>query len=495
MRYVTGMAIGVFVLTCAIAAYAAAPDSLWMRAYGDSLNQECRCITQTSDGGYVLTGYTGISIPGIPIQTDVYVVRLDSDGDTLWTNHYGGLGNDVGYAIRQTSDGGFIVAGYYTYVDDPINRDVYLVRLDSLGTVQWEKRYGYAGSDEAADVQVHVGDGGFLVAGYTQTPGPFDADVYLLRTDSNGDTLMTRQYDFTINDRALSICETVNAYVVCGYVQPGSQYDVLLLKTDSHLDSIWTKTYGGPNNEVSYSLKLTPDLGFIVAGRRELPDLGVNNAWALRTDASGDTLWTVTMLDSVYNSFLSVDVTSDSGYVFAGMHRSVPLADRDCYVVKLAESGAVEWKTDYGTSTEDVALSIEQVEGGDYILAGHTGLSGSGNTDALVVRTGGLSGVGARDPDIGDHGWVSALRVHPNPSAGSAAVTFNLAVEDFISVAAYDVSGRQVANLFTGELSAGRQALEWDGRDSGGLAVPPGVYFLRVTGGGGGSAGKLVLLR
>jgi hypothetical protein len=495
MRYVTSIVIGICVMMSGLAAYAAAPDSLWMRAYGDGLNQECRCITQTSDGGYVFTGYTGISIPGIPIQTDVYVVRLDSDGDTLWTNHYGGLGNDVGYAIRQTSDGGFIVAGYYTYVDDPNNRDVYLVKLDSLGTAQWEKRYGHEGNDEAADVQVHVGDGGFLVAGYTQTPGPFDADVYLLRTDSNGDTLMTRQYDFTINDRGLSICETVNAYVVCGYVQPGSQYDVLLLKTDSHLDSLWTKTYGGPSNEVSYSLKLTPDLGFIVAGRRELPDLSVSNGWALRTDSSGDTLWTVTMWDSVYSNFMSVDVTSDGGYVFAGMHHSAPLADRDFYVVKLAGDGAVEWETDYGTSTEDVALSIEQIEGGDYIVAGHTGLSGSGNTDAFVVRTGGTGGVGPSDPGVGECGWVSAVRVHPNPSAGSAVVTFNLAVEGFISVAAYDVSGRQVANLFRGELPAGRQAFEWNGKAPAGLTAPPGVYFLRVTAGGGSAAGKLVLAR
>jgi hypothetical protein len=494
MNVVTGVVVSVLILAFGLAVYADAPDSLWMRAYGDSLNQECRCIIQTFDGGYALTGYTAVSTVGMPSQTDVYVVRIDSDGDTLWTRRYGGLGNDVGYAIRQTSDGGFIVAGYYTYVDDPNNRDVYLVKLDSHGTKEWERLYGYSGYDEANDVQVLVGDGGFLVTGYTQTPGPFDADVYLLRTTSTGDTLFTNQYDFTINDRGQSICETTNGYVLCGYVQPGSQYDVLLLKTDSHLRSIWAKTYGGPNNETSYSIQVTPDLGFIVAGQRLVPDLGVTNAWALRTDSMGDTLWTVTMLDSIYNRFLSVDVTSDSGYVFAGQYQSVPVADRDFYVVKMSTGGAVEWETVYGTPTEDVALSVQQIDSGDYIIGGHTNLSGSGDFDAFVVRTGSLSGVAGGSADKAMSPGL-ALRAWPNPSTGSATIAFDLALGGKTEVKIYDVAGKLVAGLLQEDLSAGPQSFEWNGKDLTGADAPAGVYFFSVKSGDVTATGKVVLVR
>jgi hypothetical protein len=474
-------------------ARAAAPDSLWMRAYGDSNIQQCRDIIETLDGGYAFAGYTVLPGVGIPNHYDVYVVRLDSDGDTLWTNHYGGLGNDVGYALRQTSDGGFIVAGYSAYPDDPSNRDVYLVKLDSLGAQQWEKRYGGAGRDEAYDVQVLAGGSGFILTGYTATPGPFDSDVYLLLTNSSGDTLITRQFDYTINDAGYSVCQTTNGFLVCGHVQGSQSYDVLLLKTNSHLLSSWTKTYGGPGSDAGYCVKVTPDQGFIVAADRLVAEVGLTAAWALRTDSAGDTLWTLTVVDSAVTRFQAVDVTSDSGYVFAGMREIGLLPTRDFYVVKLASDGAMEWQTVYGTPyLEDAALSIEEIAGGDFIMGGYTGPSGSTHMDALVVKTGGLSGVRS---DLVAAVSSPVLRSYPNPSKGSAAIAFDSAVKGDCRVTIYDIAGRLVVDLFAGELAPGRHCFQWDGRDAGGLSLPAGVYFCKVALGDRQVAGKVVLAR
>jgi hypothetical protein len=202
----------------------------------------------------------------------------------------------------------------------------------------------------------------------------------------------------------------------------------------------------------------------------------------------------VTMLDSIYNRFLSVDVTSDSGYVFAGQYQSVPVADRDFYVVKMSTGGAVEWETVYGTPTEDVALSVQQIDSGDYIIGGHTNLSGSGDFDAFVVRTGSLSGVAGGSADKAMSPGL-ALRAWPNPSTGSATIAFDLALGGKTEVKIYDVAGKLVAGLLQEDLSAGPQSFEWNGKDLTGADAPAGVYFFSVKSGDVTATGKVVLVR
>ena len=150
-------------------------------------------------------------------------------------------------------------------------------------------------------------------------------------------------YNATINDNAFGVAETDGGFMVGGYVQGAALYDVMLLKTTSGLDSTWLKTYGGPGSDVAYCMKRTPDSGFVLAGYRTITETGKVNAWVLRANAAGDTLWTRTAAHDTSNWFQSVDVTSDGGYVFAGLWAGTSLATRDCYVVKLAGDGAVEW--------------------------------------------------------------------------------------------------------------------------------------------------------
>jgi hypothetical protein len=470
-----------------------------MRAYGDTLQQQCRCIIETSDHGYAFTGSTLIPLVGAPSHYDVWVVRLDPDGEVVWSNHYGGLADDCGYAIRQTADGGFIVAGYYTYPSAPTNRDVYLVKLDSLGAKQWEQKFGAMRYDEANDVQVLVGGNGYIVAGYTQKPsGTFNSNVYLVKTDLQGNIMESGIYNATINDVALGVVETKGGFVACGHVQGAASYDVLLLKTTADLDSTWLKTYGGSASDVGYDIERTSDFGFIVAGRRTVTETGIVNAWALRTNTSGDTLWTRTMTDDIHNWFQSVDITSDGGYVFAGLYTGGSLAAREIYAVRLSGDGAVEWETFYGTSTEDVGMSIAQIFSGDYIIGGYTGLSGSGAQDALVVKTGAMSGVTRRVPVGGRDGSevaAPAIAAYPNPSEGAAVVELELGVAGKADITVYDVTGKPVAHLFSGTLAPGRQVLQWNGRDLDGRDAPAGVYFCKLAVGAAEATTKVVLAR
>ena len=485
--------LGICVIAVSAAgARASAPDSLWMRTYGDASTQEIRCITETSDHGYIFAGSNYVEGAGGG-HVEAYVVKLDSDGDTLWTTSFRGAGEARAYAVRETFDGGYITAGYYGYLPLADDRNVCLVKLNSLGGIAWERTYGGIGYDEAHDVRVLHGDSGFVVTGYTRSFGVYGSDVYLIRTTSTGDTLFTRYYGSTINDKGYSICETTDGYVLCGISQTATEYNLYIVKTTSHLDTVWTKTYGGSEDDAGYSIRLTPaDFGFIIGGQTASFGAGADDGWAVKTDLNGDTLWTRTVGDSLYNRFFSVDTTSDGGYVFAGQYGHVPLEERDIYAAKLAPDGTLEWEARYGTANEDVALSIEQTTDGRYILGGYTKDWDSGDMDAFVVRLGSEDESGL-EPQPALSGIMIAAS--PNPFTGSVGIAFRLDVKSRAKLSIFDVAGRLVRSISSGTLYPGRHSFDWDGKDGSGSSVPPGVYFCRLSVGGREATTKMVLAR
>ncbi|MGD9139917.1 MAG: FlgD immunoglobulin-like domain containing protein [bacterium] len=482
------------ILSLAAACFAAGPDTLWTRAYSDTSGAQIRCIDQTSDSGFIFTGSIWIDDGYVPAHAEVYTVRLDANGDTLWTTNYTVSGDAVGYGVRQTPDGGFVTAGYTSsaLADD---KSVYLVKLNSLGGIVWEKTYGHAGGrDEANDVRVLRGDSGFVVVGFATTPGPFRSDVYLLRTDSSGDTLFTGRYDYTINDRGYSICETTDGYVIAGHVQSATEYDVLLLKTTSQLDTVWSRRYGGTSEyDIAYSIKLTPrDFGFIVAGQTYSYGAGGSDGWVLKTDLNGDTLWTRTVGDSLHNEFFAVDTTYDGGYVVGGMYGSVPFEDRKFYAAKISPGGAIEWEETYGPPRDEcVCLDMIQTYDGGYIMGGYIRWTSTGYRNAYVIRLGDGSGSGV-EPGVPE---VLAVEASPNPFTASVRIRFTLETKVRPEIGIYDVAGRLVRSVPAGTLHPARHTFEWDGRDGNGADVPPGVYFCRIKAGAEEATGKLVLTR
>jgi hypothetical protein len=484
----------ILIVTClAATGYAAAPDSLWMRAYGDTHHTYIRAIDQNSDSGYIFTGYVWIDDAYVPAHAEVYTGRLEADGDTLWTTCYTAFGYAEGHAVRETPDGGFVTAGL---TSSPVadDRNVYLVKLNSLGGIVWEKQYGGPSDDEARDVQVLPGDSGFVVTGYTRSFGVYGSAVYTLRTDSSGDTMFTNLYDQTINDKGQSICETTDGYVITGHSQTPTEYNLLLLKVTSHLDTVWSKVYGASGSDIGFSVKVTPsDWGFIVGGETNSWGAGGMDGWALKTDLNGDTLWTRTVGDSLYNRFFAVDTALDGGYVFGGQYGSVPFEDRKFYAAKLAADGALEWEETYGLPRDEcVCLDMVQTYDGGYVMGGYIKWTASGWRNAMVIRLGddSGSGVGLATLPAG-----LTMTASPNPFTGLVRIQFTLDVKSRAKIGIYDVTGRLIRDIPSGALYPARHSFEWDGKDRNGVDVPPGVYFCRISAGGEEATGKMVLAR
>jgi hypothetical protein len=233
----------------------ASGDIVWSQTYGSGAG---RCVFQTSDHNYVACGALNIN------AWDWYVIKVTQDtGVTLWAHTYGGSGQEEAYSIRETPDSGLVAAGYtssigYGYFDGC------LVRMNSNGDSLWGRVYGYGGADAMNSVEC-IPQGGFMLAGYCSTPG---ANVYVVRTDDAGDTLRTRQYGGDYEDYGSQIVPTPDGgWAIAGSSNSfGAGYDAYLIKINSEGDTLWTRIYGGPNEDRARALCLTLDDGFALAG-------------------------------------------------------------------------------------------------------------------------------------------------------------------------------------------------------------------------------------
>jgi hypothetical protein len=284
------VAVGLFLIV--FQALAQAPDSLWSRTFGGSSDDRALPVQQTADGGYIVAGVAQSFGAG---SWDFYLVKTNSLGDTLWTRTYGGSGSDVAYSVQQTTDGGYIVAGY-TYSFGAGGGDFYLVKTNSLGDTLWTRTYGGSNSDQAQSVQ-QTADGGYIVAGYTSSFGAGLTDFYLVKTNSQGDTLWTRTYGGSSYERGYSVQQTADGgYIVAGITSSfgAGSVDFYLVKTNSLGDTLWTRTYGGGGADGASSVQQTADGGYIMAGYTYSFGAGLEDMWLVRVGLISPDIITIT---------------------------------------------------------------------------------------------------------------------------------------------------------------------------------------------------------
>jgi hypothetical protein len=312
-------------------------DTVWAKTYGGLFDDGAHSVRQTSDGGYIITGFTASFGFG---KNDVYLIKTDSLGDTLWTRTFGDAAEDEGYEVQQTSDGGYVITGYTEPIEtrareaDPA--DVYIVKTDGNGIMLWRKNYGGIYGDWGRSVQQTV-DGGYIIAGYTLSFTKCGRasyhDIYLLKTDSLGDTLWTNHYGGSKDDRGYSICQTTDGgYIITGFTSEHDSADLCLLRTDANGNDNWYNTYD-PAQVVSkkdygFSVLQISDGGYIACGMMK------GDVYLVRTNSFGDSLWTHTYEDSGDNGGYQICQTSDGGYIITGYTDSLTAGGYDVYMIK-----------------------------------------------------------------------------------------------------------------------------------------------------------------
>jgi hypothetical protein len=199
-------------------------------------------VQQTTDTGFIITGATGnFSTPYIGL------IKTDKNGDTLWTKKYGNPNTtNIGYAVQQTFDGGYVVAGISNTSIGPY--DIYLMKTNSTGDTLWTKSYGSPGNDYAYSIK-QTTDSGFIIAGSIDYNGLGRSDAFLIKTNAHGDTLWTKSYGGDSIEYANAVeLTTDGGFIFIGYTNSfgtnSYDFDIYLIKTDSIGDTLWTKTFG-----------------------------------------------------------------------------------------------------------------------------------------------------------------------------------------------------------------------------------------------------------
>lgn len=396
---------GIIILFKFSESFALGPDTLWTKTYGGTLEDACESVIQTTDGGYIMAGETRSFGPGI--WCNVLIIKTNDVGDTLWTKVYGRTGNEVGMCVQQTSDGGYIIVGY-TDSFGAGGVDIIAVKTDSMGDTLWIRAYGWQYNDCGYCVR-QTSDGGYIIGGDTGSFGYFPA--LLVKTDANGDTLWTQVYG---GGYIHSVEQLNDGGYICAGGRTLNEWDVYLIRTDSLGNEMWVKFFGGAAYDKGYCVQQTDDGGFIIAGLTESYGAGHWDVYLIKTDSLGDSLWTKTYGGTDFDNAWQVQQTNDGGYIVVGENQSIGPGSRDVWILKTDGNGDTIWTRIYGGVEYDIGYSIQQTSDGGYIVGGKTASIGAGLTDAWLLRLAPDNSIIERE-FLAKRKVFRDVQVYPNP--------------------------------------------------------------------------------
>ncbi len=349
----------------------------WEKSYGGVIKEEGFAVQQTSDSGFIVVGSTNSFGAG---STDIYLVKTNSMGDTMWTRVYGGIYFDKGLSVRQTNDGGFIIGCEFT-INPSYGGDLELIKTDSAGIIVWTKVMG-TNQWENCGAVIQTFDSGFCVTGNTGNIGSGNVDLFLSKTDMNGDTVWAKRFGGPNIELGYSLQQTTDS----GFIVSGASYNAVdgfyyayLIKTKSNGDTLWTRTFKGSGHTYAQSVLQTSDGGFITAG------ISGENYWALKMDSAGIIEWSKEINKVVMDRCFSIIQTDDNGYILAGL--TDIQVNSNMLLVKLDSLGSEVWSKKYSNNKWMGNVMIQPVIGNGFIIAGTIENSITGNVDLHLVKS------------------------------------------------------------------------------------------------------------
>lgn len=310
-----------------VKADASTGDTLWTRKFGGSYSDAFYKVRNTNDGGLVATGFSNRANASQPAMI---LVITDANGKSIKNKTYGGSAYTQGFSVISNADSGYLVAGIIQKTSNS-DRDIYLVRTDKSGDTLWTKSLGIKSNnqydtvnDAAYDVIVAPGGGYFVtgsIHGYTQYGGR----IFLMKVSAKGDSLWTKTYGFGIGYSVAftHVNGVVDGIAISGSLQEGSNQDIFLLKTDMDGKKLWAKSYGGSGYEYGASMIETSNNGnFAISGVTDSKGYGYQDVYLILTDASGSVIGDFTYGGSGDDQGFGLIEMPDKGYCISGLSNS-----------------------------------------------------------------------------------------------------------------------------------------------------------------------------
>ncbi|MEI6816923.1 MAG: T9SS type A sorting domain-containing protein [Bacteroidota bacterium] len=438
------------------------------------------CVRQTFDGGFIaLSNYSSIQL-----------FKTKANGDTLWVKSYPVTGDTQGASVQQTLDSGYIICG--TIFSPTQISYACLIKTNSLGDTLWTRSFS-AGNLFSGTSVCQTRDSGYIFAGLEGIESM--PNMHLIKLNAQGDTLWSKFFGSLIPG---SLQETMDGGIIMTGTNIYTSDLIFLIKTNSTGDTLWSKEFGGANDDYGKCVRQTSDNGYIITGYTTSSGAGGKDIFLIRTDSLGDTLWTKTYGGAGDEKGYAVQQTSDGGFIITGYTNSFGIVNDDAYLIKTNSNGDTLWTKTYGGSSYDYGNFVQQLNNGGYIISGSTMSFSSGNVQGYLIRTDSLgnSGCNQTNPptiqqsfpvnyfyppmfirsgcDIAnqtifiENGGITSticytglneisydltsLFLSPNPFTTQATLTFQgIKNENNKSLSVYNLLGQEVQNIFVGK--------------------------------------------
>lgn len=342
----------------------------WKKTYGTPAHDSARSIQKTSDGGYIIAGTTQNGLN----NNDFYLIKITSLGDIEWEKIFGASIHDLARSVKESPDGGYIITGYSEVSPSVFSKHIYIVKTDSEGNLEWEKRFDTIYHESTSYDVLVTSDNNYIIVGPVRPVGrsPYTSSasyLYLIKLDLSGDIIWDKKY--AANAIGYSVQETSDGgYIAAGNIDRRDRNgkDIYLIKTDQDGNLLWERSFGDTTQDSANKVRELADGGYIISGY-----MGKDNTYLQITDAEGSTLWEKTLWHSdrsYWNN--SVHVTPDGGFIISGKE------DRNIFLMKRDANGNPQWERSFNWSgyfRESSAFDIQITSDGGYIVAGHTDTS------------------------------------------------------------------------------------------------------------------------
>ena len=329
-------------------------------------------VQQTLDGGYIMTGGTD----SYGNDTQMFILKTDIYGTEEWRKIYGGNDRETGEQIQQTTDGGYIIVGSLRNGDE---YDILVLKIDSQGNETWSKTFGGEKVDIGRSIQQTI-DGGFIIVGSTESYSKGSTDVWLIKTDSEGNETWSKTFGGEKSDDGYSVQERKNGgYIITGGTKSFSQdgsYDVWLIRTDPEGEQHWTQIFGGDGFQRGNSVQETLDEGFIIIGITERFN---EDYYLIKTNVNGNEMWSKSYGQTDYDKGRSGQQTNDGGFILTGTW-----TDNKCRIYKVDSQGNEIW---WKTFSSSGGHSIQQTLDGGYIITGYKRNLNTNINDLWLLKT------------------------------------------------------------------------------------------------------------